>query len=150
RDVRLTLRGGSLRDFERFWRACALRSGNLLNLSELARDIGIAGSTARDWLSVLEASNQVLLLDPYFDNPTQRMVKSPKLYFRDTGLLCFLLGLETPAALAASPLAGAVWETFVLGQILRARAAAGSAGKVFFWRDTRGVEVDFVIERNGR
>ncbi|MEP7010946.1 MAG: ATP-binding protein [Acidobacteriota bacterium] len=150
RDVRLALRVGSLRDFERFLRACALRSGNLLNLSELARDIGIASSTARDWLSVLEASNQLLLLEPYFDNPTKRMVKSPKLYFRDTGLLCFLLGLETPAALAASSLAGAVWETFVLGQILRARTAAGSAGKVFFWRDARGVEVDFVIERNGR
>ncbi|HKI01831.1 MAG TPA: ATP-binding protein [Thermoanaerobaculia bacterium] len=148
RDVRLTLRIGSLRDFERFLRACALRSGQLLNLTELARDVGIAGSTARDWLSVLEASSQVVLLEPYFNNPTRRLIKTPKLYFRDTGLLCFLLGLENPAALAASSLAGAVWETFVLGQILRARTAAGSVAQVFFWRDVHGTEVDFLIEQN--
>lgn len=150
RDVRLALRVGSLRDFERFLRACALRSGQLLNLTELARDVGIAGTTARDWLSVLEASSQVVLLEPYFNNPTRRLIKTPKLYFRDTGLLCFLLGLENPAALASSPLAGAVWETFVLGQILRARAATGSAGQVFFWRDAHGTEVDFLIEQNAR
>lgn len=150
RDVRLSLRVGSLRDFERFLRACALRSGQLLNLTELARDVGIAGTTARDWLSVLEASSQVVLLEPYFSNPTRRLIKTPKLYFRDTGLLCFLLGLETPAALASSPLSGAVWETFVLGQILRSRAVTGSAGQVFFWRDTRGIEVDFLIEQNAR
>jgi uncharacterized protein len=150
RDVRLVLRVGSLRDFERFLRACALRSGQLLNLTELARDVGIAGTTARDWLSVLEASSQVMLLEPYFSNPTRRMIKTPKLYFRDTGLLCFLLGLESPAALAASSLSGAVWETFVLGQIVRARAATGSAGQVFFWRDAHGTEVDFLIEQNGR
>jgi predicted AAA+ superfamily ATPase len=149
RDVRLALRVGSLRDFERFLRACALRSGQLLNLSELARDVGIAGTTARDWLSVLEASSQVALLEPYFNNPTRRLIKTPKLHFRDSGLLCFLLGVESPAALASSPLAGAVWETFVLGQILRARTATGSAGQVFFWRDTHGVEVDFLIEQNG-
>lgn len=150
RDVRLALRVGSLRDFERFLRACALRSGQLLNLTELARDVGIAGTTARDWLSVLEASGQVVLLEPYFNNPTRRLIKTPKLYLRDTGLLCFLLGLEAPASLAASPHSGAVWETFVLGQILRARAASGSAGQVFFWRDASGTEVDFVIEQNGR
>jgi uncharacterized protein len=150
RDVRLSLQVGSLRDFERFLRACALRSGQLLNLTDLGRDVGIAGTTARDWLSVLEASSQVVLLEPYFNNPTRRLIKSPKLYFRDTGLLCFLLGLESPAALASSPLSGAVWETFVLGQILRARTATGSVGQVFFWRDTHDTEVDFVIEQNGR
>lgn len=148
RDVRLSLRVGSLRDFERFLRACALRSGQLLNLTELARDVGIAGTTAREWLSVLEASSQVLLLEPYFNNAARRLIKTPKLYFRDTGLLCFLLGLESPAALAASPLIGAVWETFVLGQILRHRAATGSAAQIFFWRDAQGTEVDFVIEQN--
>jgi uncharacterized protein len=150
RDVRLALRVGSLRDFERFVRACALRSGQLLNLTDLARDVGIAGSTAREWLSVLEASNQVMLLESYFNNLTRRLIKTPKLYFRDTGLLCFLLGLESPSALASSLLSGAVWETFVLGQILRARAAAGSAAQVFFWRDTHGTEVDFLIEQNTR
>lgn len=150
RDVRLTLRVGSLRDFERFLRACALRSGQLLNLAELARDVGIAASTARDWLSVLETSGQVVLLEPFFNNLTKRLVKAPKLFLRDTGLLCFLLGIESPAALSTSALLGAVWETFVLGQILRARAARGSAAQVFFWRDAHGVEVDFAIEHNGR
>jgi predicted AAA+ superfamily ATPase len=150
RDVRLALRVGSLRDFERFLRACALRSGQLLNLTDLARDVGIAGSTARDWLSVLEASNQVVLLEPYFANLTRRLIKTPKLYFRDTGLLCFLLGLEGPGGLSRSLLAGPVWETFVLGQILRTRATTGSAAQVFFWRDTHGTEVDFLIEQNGR
>ncbi len=150
RDVRLALRVGSLRDFERFLRACALRSGQLLNLSDLARDVGIAATTARDWLSVLEASGQMVLLEPYFNSPTKRLVKSPKLYLRDTGLLCFLLGLDRPSALAGSALFGAVWETFVLGQILRARAALGTAAQVYFWRDAHGVEVDFVIEHNGR
>jgi uncharacterized protein len=150
RDVRLALRVGSLRDFERFLRACAFRSGQLLNVTDLARDVGIAGSTAREWLSVLEASNQVFLLEPYFNNPTRRMIKSPKLFLRDTGLLAFLLGIESPAALMSSPFVGAIWETFVLGQILRARAATGSAAQVFFWRDAQGVEVDFVLEQNGR
>lgn len=150
RDVRLALRVGSLRDFERFLRACALRSGQLLNLTELARDVGIAGTTARDWISVLEASNQVLLLEPYFNNPTKRLIKTPKLYFRDTGLLCFLLGMESPGALATSPLTGAIWETFVLGQIVRACAAQGSAAQLYFWRDAHGTEVDFVLEQNGR
>lgn len=150
RDVRLVLRVGNLRDFERFLRACALRSGQLLNLTDLARDVGIAGSTAREWLSVLEASSQVVLLEPYFNNLTRRLIKTPKLYFRDTGLLCFLLGLESPSALASSTLSGAVWETFVLGQILRSHAAMGSAAQVFFWRDTHGTEVDFLIEQNAR
>jgi predicted AAA+ superfamily ATPase len=127
-----------------------LRSGRLLNLTEVARDVGVAGSTARDWLSVLEASSQVVLLEPYFNNPTRRLIKTPKLYFRDTGLLCFLLGIESAGALASSPLLGAVWETFVLGQILRARSAAGSVGQVFFWRDAHGTEVDFLIEQNAR
>lgn len=86
---------------------------------------------------MLEASSQVVLLEPYFNNPTRRLIKTPKLYFRDSGLLCFLLGLESPVALASSSLIRAVWETFVLGQILRARTVTGSAGQVFFWRDAQ-------------
>ena len=150
RDVRSLLRTSSLRDFERFVRSCATRSGQLLNLTDLARDVGLAGTTARDWLSVLEASNQVVLVEPWFGNVAKRMIKAPKLYLRDTGLLCFLLGIDTPAALERSTLVGPVWETFVLGQILRAKAATGSAAGVFFWRDAHGTEVDFAIELDGR
>lgn len=150
RDVRQSLRIASLRDFERFLRACALRGGQLLNLADLARDVGIAGTTARDWLSVLEASGQVVLLEPWFNNAGKRMIKTPKLYFRDTGLMCFLLGLDSAAALERSPFLGAVWETFVLGQFLRARAAGGAAAQLFFWRDAHGTEVDFVVGHGGR
>ena len=82
---------GSLRDFERFLRACALRSANLLNKADLARDVGIAPSTANHWLSMLEASGQIVLLEPWFSNRTKSIVKSPKLYLADTGLLCALL-----------------------------------------------------------
>ncbi len=150
RDVRLAVRTASLRDFERFLRACALRSGQLLNLADLARDVGISGSTARDWISILEASNQVMLLEPYFGNATKRMIKAPKLYLRDTGLLCFLLAVDSAAAMERSPFIGAIWETFVLGEIMRQRAATGIACSVFFWRDASGTEVDFVIEHGGR
>lgn len=149
RDVRSALRVGSLRDFERFVRACALRNGQLLNLTELARDVGIAGTTAREWLSVLEASDLVVLLEPWFTNPSKRMIKTPKLYFRDTGLLGFLLGIDTARALATSPFIGAVWETFVLNQILAEVSVALSAAQVYFWRDVHGSEIDFVVEHGG-
>ncbi len=149
RDLRSLLKVESLRDFERFLRAAALRSGQLLNLAEMARDIGIAASTARDWLSVLEASNQVVLLEPYFNNFGKRMIKAPKLYFKDTGLLCFLLGLDSPAMMEKSHFIGAIWETFVLGQILREKSFSASSAGVYFWRDAHGVEVDFVIESGG-
>ena len=92
RDLRQIVNVGSLRDFERFLRACAVRAGQLLNKSGIARDIGISQTTVGQWLSALEAGNQVTLLEPFFANVGKRLVKSPKLYFNDTGLLCFLLG----------------------------------------------------------
>lgn len=147
RDLRAQLRVGSLRDFERFLRAAAIRSGRLLNLTEIARDTGIAPSTAREWLSALEASRQVFLLEPYFANLTKRMTKTPKLYFRDTGLLCYLLGFDDPAGLLRSAHLGAVWETFVANQLSH---ACSPAGHLFFLRDAYGLEVDFVLERNGK
>jgi uncharacterized protein len=150
RDLRSLLQVGSLRDFERFIRACAARNAQLLNLSELSRDVGIAVSTAREWVSVLEASNQVFLLEPYFANIGKRLIKTPKLYFRDTGLLCFLLGFDEPQALLRSTHLGPVWECFVLNQILRHKSATGSAGRIFFFRDAYGTEVDFLFEHNGR
>lgn len=150
RDVRSLLHVGDLRDFERFVRACAARSGALLNLTELARDVSISASTARQWTSVLEASNQIVLLEPFFGNKTKRLIKSPKLYFRDTGTLCFLLGIDTPEAMVSSPFIGAIWETHVLGELHRAVSAVGSAAQLYFFRDTHGTEVDFAVEHNGR
>jgi predicted AAA+ superfamily ATPase len=148
RDVRALANVGSLRDFERFLRACALRSANLLNKADLARDVGIAPSTANQWLSILEASGQVVLLEPWFSNRTKSMVKSPKLYLADTGLLCALLNIRSVEDLRRSPAVGAVWETFVFAQLRARERDAGRAGSLFFWRD-RTREVDFLIDTGG-
>ena len=149
RDVRALANVGNLRDFERFLRACALRSANLLNKADLARDVGIAPSTANQWLSMLEASGQVVLLEPWFSNRTKSMVKSPKLYLADSGLLCALLNIQSEEALRQSPAVGAVWETFVFAQLRARERRAGRAGGLFFWRD-RTREVDFVVDAGGR
>ena len=149
RDVRSLANVGSLRDFERFLRACALRSGNLVNKADLARDVGIAPSTANQWLSMLEASGQVVLLEPWFSNRTKSIVKSPKLYLADKGVLCALMNIGSEEALRRSPSAGAIWETFVFAQLRHRERRAGRAGRLFFWRD-RTREVDFVAEAGGR
>jgi len=149
RDVRALANVGSLRDFERFLRACALRSANLLNKADLARDVGISPSTANQWLSMLEASGQVVLLEPWFSNRTKTLVKSPKLYLADTGLLCALLNIRSEDDLRDSPSVGAVWETFVFAQLRARERLAGRAGSLFFWRD-RTREVDFVVDAGGR
>jgi len=149
RDVRSLANVGSLRDFERFLRACALRSANLLNKADLARDVGISPTTANHWLSVLEASGQVVLLEPWFSNRTKSIVKSPKLYLADTGLLCALLNIRSEKDLRQSPAAGAIWETFVFAQLRARERRAGRAQSLFFWRD-RTREVDFVVDVGGR
>jgi uncharacterized protein len=149
RDVRSLANVGSLRDFERFLRACALRSANLLNKADLARDVGIAPSTANEWLSVLVASGQIVLLEPWFSNRTKSIVKSPKLYLADTGLLCALLNIRSEEDLGQSPAVGAVWETFVFAQLRHRERRAGRTGGLFFWRD-RTREVDFVVDLAGR
>jgi hypothetical protein len=149
RDVRSLANVGSLRDFERFLRACALRSANLLNKADLARDVGISPTTANHWISTLEASGQVVLLEPWFSNRTKSIVKSPKLYLADTGLLCALLNIRSVEALRQSPAAGAVWETFVFEQLRERERRARRVGSLFFWRD-RTREVDFVVDTGGR
>jgi predicted AAA+ superfamily ATPase len=149
RDVRALTNVGSLRDFERFLRACALRSANLLNKADLARDVGISPSTASQWLSTLEASGQAVLLEPWFSNPTKSIVKSPKLYLADTGLLCALLNIRSVAALRNSPSAGAVWETFVFEGLRDRERRAGRPRSLYFWRD-RTREVDFVVDLGGK
>lgn len=149
RDVRPAVRAGSLRDFERCLRSCAIHSGKLLNYASIASDLGVALTTVKEWINILVASNQIVLLEPWFGNLQKRMVKTPKLYFRDTGLMAFLLGFDSSTAMVQSPFIGAVWETFAVGQILRQVQAAGSSAKLFFFRDAYGTEVDLVLEHNG-
>jgi uncharacterized protein len=145
RDVRQLVNVRSLRDFDRFLRLCAIRTGQLVSLSSLAADVGISPNTVKSWLAVLEASGVIHLLEPYYRNLGKRLVKTPKLYFLDTGLACFLAGFRTPADLRGSALAGALFETQVLGQILRWYANRGEPPSLYFYRDHHGNEVDFVV-----
>jgi hypothetical protein len=148
RDVRNLLNVGSLRDFERFLRAAAGRCGRTLNISELGRDVGISTTTARQWLSVLQASNQVFLLEPYHRSLGKRLAKSPKLYFTDTGLVSYLMGYASPEALWSSKEAGALWETHVINQWLRRRDWHDPSLGIWYWRDQAGNEVDLLLEKN--
>lgn len=150
RDVRRLLNVGSLRDFERFLRAAAVRNGQLLNMSDLARDVGISPTTARQWLSVLQASNVVMLLEPYHRSLGKRLVKTPKLYFSDTGLPSFLMGYQSVRTLREGPHAGALFETHVVGQFMRHRAWHRPELALWFWQDRSGAEVDLVVEVDQR
>lgn len=149
RDLRQLLQVSSLRDFERFLRASALRSAQLLNKADLSRDVGVSGTTAAEWLSVLEASGQVVSLEPWFSNRTKSLVKRPKLYLADSGLCAFLAGLRDLDDLYGSPLAGALWETFVFSEIRRLQMGRVGGWDLFFWRD-RTKEADFLLHRAGR
>lgn len=149
RDVRQLLAVHDMSAFQRFLRLCAGRTGQLLNLSALAEETGIAHSTARAWLSILEASYIVRLLPPYHRNFGKRLVKTPKLYFVDSGLAAFLLGIRTAAQMASYPLRGALFETLVVGEFFKARANAGLPHDLFFWRDNSGLEADLLFEDDG-
>ena len=149
RDVRRALNVRSLRDFDRFMRLCALRTGNLFSMNSIASDVGISPNTVRGWLSVLEASGLITLLQPYYENFGKRIVKSPKLYFSDTGLAAYLIGFRNAAELRKSQHFGALFETQVLNQITRWHTNRGKRAAVYFYRDHHGTEVDFVIPRGG-
>ena len=146
RDVRQMLQVQDLDAFQRFVRLCAGRSGQLLNLSSLATDCGITHNTAKAWISVLEASYVLFLLRPHHVNFNKRLIKSPKLYFLDTGLLCWLLGVQAPEQLATHPLRGQVFETFVVSELRKAWLNKGQPPPFYFWRDSNGNEVDLLIE----
>ena len=150
RDVRNILNVGSLRDFDRFLRAVAARTGQILSYSDLARDVGVAPNTAKKWISVLQASGQVILLEPYFRNISKRLVKTPKLYMCDTGLAAFLMGFENWQAVERHPSVGALWETYVIMEAFKTLASRGRNVPMWFWRTSGGDEVDLIIERNGR
>lgn len=150
RDVRSLRQIGDLTLFQNFLRALAARSGQLLNLTDLARDLGAAVNTIKVWLSVLEATFQVIVLRPYFANIGRRLVKTPKVYFTDTGTLCYLAGLRDPEHAAAGPLGGAIFETAVLAEIVKTFWHRGEEPQVYFWRTATGVEVDIVVEVGGR
>lgn len=146
RDVRQVLNVQDLATFQRFLRLCAGRTGQLLNLSALAGEAGISHSTARAWMSVLESSDLVVLLPPYHRNFGKRLVKSPKLYFLDVGLVGWLLGIRSPETLETHPARGALFETLIVSEFLKARYNRGQPADLYFWRDNNGIEADLIFE----
>lgn len=150
RDVRTLRQIGDLSQFQNFLQVLAARSSQLLNLSDVSRDLGIAVNTAKAWLSVLETTYQVFILRPYFANVGKRLVKTPKVYFMDVGTLCYLTGLKDPEHAATGPMGGAVMETAVLTEIVKALIHQGMPPKVYFWRTMSGTEVDIIVETNGK
>jgi predicted AAA+ superfamily ATPase len=146
RDVRQLIAVRDLGQFQTFVKMCAARTGQLLNLSSLGADCGISAVTAKQWLSVLEASYIVTLLKPHHRNFGKRLVKSPKLYFCDVGLAAWLLGIRDAAALDIHAARGALFETHVISELMKQRLNAGRPADLYFWRDHIGHEVDVLIE----
>ena len=148
RDVRQLLQVTDLRDFEQFIRLLAARTGQELKMSHLAGELGISVPTVKRWLSVLEASYIVFLLPPFFRNFGKRLVKSPKVYFYDIGLVNHLVGIRDFNLLVNGPMAGAIFETAVISEIMKIRLAEGIRPALFFWRSQSGIEID-LIEQQG-
>lgn len=149
RDVRQLKNIENFGRFQAFLKLCAGRVGQLVNLSSLAQDAGISHTTARQWLTILEASYIVFLLQPFHQNFNKRLIKMPKLYFYDTGLACALLGLENAAQVETHYLKGALFENLVILEILKARINRGLPPQLYFWRDRTGREIDLIGEWGG-
>lgn len=150
RDVRQIKNISNLSLFQKFLKFCAGRTGQLLNLSSLANDCGVSHNTIRSWISILEASYIIFFLPPYYKNFNKRLIKSPKLYFYDTGLVCSLLGIENKNQLITHPLKGALFETMIVSELVKYRLNQGQKTNAYFFRDKSGHEVDFLIELAGR
>ncbi len=147
RDVRSLANIGDLDSFSRFVRLLAGRCGQLLDLSSLGNDAGISHTTASRWISILEASFLIFRLRPYFRNFSKRLIKSPKVYFIDTGLLCYLLGIRNAEELLLHPLRGQIFECFIISQLYKERLNRGLDPDFYFWRDAQGLEIDVVWDR---
>lgn len=149
KDVRDLLKIQDQLQFMRFMKLCAARVGSLFNASEVANEIGVDSKTVTRWLSVLQASYLITLLPPYFENVTKRVVKSPKLYFNDPGLACYLLDIESPKQLSRDKMRGCIFENFIVLEILKHRFNQGMENGVFFYRDSNQNEVDILLKQEG-
>ena len=146
RDLRMLVNVKDLSKFEIFLKLCAGRTGQILNLTNLGNDCGVNQKTIKNWISVLETSFLVKLLRPYYRNFNKRLIKSPKIYFLDTGLICFLLDIGNPAQLASHPLKGAIFESYVVSEMLKMRFNTGKTDNLFYFRDNTGNEVDLILD----
>jgi predicted AAA+ superfamily ATPase len=145
RDVRQLSQIRDLPTFRRFLSLLASRSGQILNKTDLAAPLGLSVPTMTEWLNILETTGQILTVQPYFENFGKRLIKSPKVYFADSGLACHLLGLQTTQELKRSSFAGSIFEGFVASEIVKQQINAGQARALYYFRDQRGLEVDFVV-----
>jgi predicted AAA+ superfamily ATPase len=150
RDVRDIVNVGDLETFSRFVRLCAGRNGQLLNLSSLANDCGITHTTSKRWISILEASFIVFLLRPHYKNFSKRLIKSPKLYFLDTGLLSYLLRIRSEKDVRTNALYGSIFESFVVSEFLKSYLNNGEDPAIYFWRDSSGNEIDIIIDHGDK
>ena len=150
RDVRQLVKVKSAQDFGRFMRLVAARTGQLVSATAIASDLGLSAPTVREWLSVLQASQIVSLVEPWFGNATNRLVKANKLYFLDTGLCCHLLNIESPNQLLRSPHLGALFETHAFSQLQKHISNNDLSNKIYFFRDHDGHEIDFVVPQGSR
>lgn len=146
RDVRALKNIQDLGVFQIFLKMCAARTGQLLDLTSFGNDCGISHNTVKNWLNILEASFMIFLLRPHFKNFNKRLIKSPKIYFYDTGLLSHLLGIESPKQLATHYLRGGIFESFILSEIIKNRINQKKNPNLYFWRDQHGHEIDCLIE----
>jgi hypothetical protein len=138
----------NIHQFENFVRLLAGRTGQVLNLLSLSNDLGVSSTTLGEWLSVLEASWLVFRLPPYFTNQRKRIIKTPKIYFTEIGMVSYLLGLETPAQVARDPVIGGIFENLVVMEALKARLNQGRDPDLFFYRDNNKNEVDLIYKRH--
>jgi predicted AAA+ superfamily ATPase len=150
RDVKALVQVGNELAFLKFLRACAARTGSLLNLADIGRDAGISHNTAKHWLSVLESSGLVYLLEPFHANPTKRLVKTPKLYFTDTGLAAYLTQWSSPETLESGAANGAFFETWAFVEILKSYLHSGKPAPLYFYRDHDQREIDLLIHQDGQ
>lgn len=150
RDVRTLLQVGDIDSFSRFVRLVAGRTGQLADLAGLGSDAGVSHTTAKRWLSVLNTSFVTFTLKPHFKNFSKRLIKSPKIYFYDSGLLCFLLGIRNVEQLIVHPLRGQIFESFVISEFMKYYHHSGLVPPLYFWRDSSGREIDLIAEEAGR
>ena len=149
KDVRDFLQIKDQMIFTKFLKLCAARIGSLFNASELGAEVGVSSKTISHWISILQASYLITLLPPYHENISKRLVKSPKLYFNDPGLACYLLDIETPQQLDRDKMRGAIFENFIVMEAIKHRYNMGLEGGVFFYRDSNQNEVDILIKQEG-
>jgi predicted AAA+ superfamily ATPase len=149
RDVRQIINLQDLSSFSKFVSLCAGRVGQVLNVSSIASDCGVSPNTAKSWLSVLEAGYIISLIQPYYNNFSKRLIKSPKLYFYDTGLVCSLLNIEKAEQLNNHFLKGAIFENFFFAEWVKHRLNQARNPNCYFWRDNHGREIDFILEKEG-